>query len=225
MKRFFKNFIILSVIVAFSNWFAQNGRKDASEDERQRIMVLLIFACIMSWVLIKLLIYTSEQKRIYKQQKMKTLQENKEQGIIKRYPPLVHIAGLDIPENIQVSVILKNDKLVISGAGKEYNLSRDKIVSTESQITVDIKEFYKSSTLKGVTGAVLFGLPGAVVGSAATKKVVKSDIKCFAIISFTTNSGDTAAIVLSDVMTNTRYSQDLSFRLKPAAKKIETINL
>lgn len=155
------------------------------------------------------------------------MQENKEQGIVKRYPPLIHVTGLDIPENVQVSVFLKKDRITIAGAGREYNLNFDKIVSLENHVTMDIKEYYRSSTLKGITGAALFGLPGAVIGSAPSKRVVKSDVKSFAVISFTAKTGDIATIILSDVLPNTRYASDLVARLKPLTpnKNLETVNL
>lgn len=188
------------------------------------LVLILIFLFLILCFLIRFIVKASKTA---KEQKKKILQENKEQGIVKRYPPLVHVTGLDIPENVQVSVFLKADRLTITGAGKEYNLNFDKIVSSESHVTMDIKEYYRSSTLKGVTGAALFGLPGAVIGSAPSKRVVKSDVKSFAVISFTAKSGGIATIILSDVLPNTRYASDLVARLKPLTsnKNLETVNL
>lgn len=188
------------------------------------LVLILIFLFLILCFLIRFLVKASKTA---KEQRKKIMQENKEQGIVKRYPPLVHVTGLDIPENIQVNVFLKTDKLTITGAGREYNLNFDKIVSSESHVTMDIKEYYRSSTLKGVTGAALFGLPGAVIGSAPTKRKVKTDVKSFAVISFTAQSGEIATIILSDVLPNTRYASDLVARLKPLTpdKNLETVNL
>lgn len=188
------------------------------------LVSMLIFLFLVLCFLIRFIVKASKTA---KEQRKKILQENKEQGIIKRYPPLVHVTGLDIPENVQVSVFLKQDRLIITGAGKEYNLNFDKIVSSESHVTMDIKEYYRSSTLKGVTGAALFGLPGAVIGSAPTKRKVKTDVKSFAVISFTAQSGEIATIILSDVLPNTRYASDLVAKLKPLTpdKNLETVNL
>ena len=180
--------------------------------------------CSLLCFLIRFLVKASKTA---KEQRKKIMQENKEQGIVKRYPPLIHVTGLDIPENVQVSVFLKKDRITIAGAGREYNLNFDKIVSLENHVTMDIKEYYRSSTLKGITGAALFGLPGAVIGSAPSKRVVKSDVKSFAVISFTAKTGDIATIILSDVLPNTRYASDLVARLKPLTpnKNLETVNL
>lgn len=188
------------------------------------LVLILIFLFLILCFLIRFL---AKASKIAKEQRKKIMQENKEQGIVKRYPPLIHVTGLDIPENVQVSVFLKKDRITIAGAGREYNLNFDKIVSLENHVTVDIKEYYRSSTLKGVTGAALFGLPGAVIGSAPTKRKVKTDVKSFAVISFTAKTGDIATIVLSDVLPNTRYASDLVARLKPLTpdKNLETVNL
>lgn len=188
------------------------------------LILILIFLFLILCFLIRFIVKAS---KTVKEQRKKIMQENKEQGIVKRYPPLVHVTGLDIPENVQVSVFLKTDKLTITGAGREYNLNFDKIVSSESHVTMDIREYYRSSTLKGVTGAALFGLPGAVIGSAPTKREVKTDVKSFAVISFTAKTGDIATIILSDVLPNTRYASDLVARLKPLTpdKNLETVNL
>lgn len=188
------------------------------------LILILIFLFLILCFLIRFIVKASKTA---KEQRKKILQENKEQGIVKRYPPLVHVTGLDIPENVQVSVFLKTDKLTITGAGREYNLNFDKIVSSESHVTMDIREYYRSSTLKGVTGVALFGLPGAVIGSAPTKREVKTDVKSFAVISFTAKTGDIATIILSDVLPNTRYASDLVARLKPLTpiKNLETVNL
>ena len=188
------------------------------------LILILIFLFLILCFLIRFLVKASNTA---KEQRKKIMQENKEQGIVKRYPPLIHVTGLDIPENVQVSVFLKKDRITIAGAGKEYNLNFDKIVSLENHVTMDIKEYYRSSTLKGVTGAALFGLPGAVIGSAPTKREVKTDVKSFAVISFTAQSGKIATIILSDVLPNTRYASDLVARLKPLTpdKNLETVNL
>lgn len=188
------------------------------------LILILIFLFLILCFLIRFIVKASKTA---KEQRKKILNENKEQGIVKRYPPLVHVTGLDIPENVQVSVFLKKDRITIAGAGKEYNLNFDKIVSLENHVTMDIKEYYRSSTLKGVTGAALFGLPGAVIGSAPTKRKVKTDVKSFAVISFTAKTGDIATIILSDVLPNTRYASDLVARLKPLTpdKNLETVNL
>ena len=188
------------------------------------LILILIFLFLILCFLIRFIVKAS---KTVKEQRKKIMQENKEQGIVKRYPPLVHVIGLDIPENVQVSVFLKTDKLTITGAGREYNLNFDKIVSLENHVTMDIKEYYRSSTLKGVTGAALFGLPGAVIGSAPTKREVKTDVKSFAVISFTAQTGEIATIILSDVLPNTRYASDLVARLKPLTpnKNLETVNL
>lgn len=191
------------------------------------ILALVLILTFLFLILCFLIRFIVKASKTAKEQRKKILQENKEQGIIKRYPPLIHVTGLDIPENVQVSVFLKKDRITIAGAGREYNLNFDKIVSSESHVTMDIREYYRSSTLKGVTGAALFGLPGAVIGSAPTKREVKTDVKSFAVISFTAQSGKIATIILSDVLPNTRYASDLVARLKPLTpiKNLETVNL
>ena len=191
------------------------------------ILALVLILIFLFLILCFLIRFLAKASKTAKEQRKKIMQENKEQGIVKRYPPLIHVTGLDIPENVQVSVFLKKDRITIAGAGREYNLNFDKIVSLENHVTMDIKEYYRSSTLKGVTGAALFGLPGAVIGSAPTKREVKTDVKSFAVISFTSQSGEIATIILSDVLPNTRYAFDLVAKLKPLTpdKNLETVNL
>lgn len=94
-----------------------------------------------------------------------------------------HINGLPIGENMLCQLYYANDKIVIDGSGTTFNLLLDKIQSIEMKTDVEIHKHYVSSVGAGITGAMVFGPLGALIGGRVKEKKVK-DIKRYLIITY-----------------------------------------
>ena len=140
------------------------------------------------------------------------------------YSSIIHIVGLDVPENCKCKVILKKVNLIILCAGNEYSLNIEKIKNVDFQIDVDEKQLLKSSLLRGAVGAAAFGVAGAVVGSSPKVKN-KREVKCYAIISYENKNGENENFVLRDELPNTtqcaKLVDELKKRIKTQINKVE----
>lgn len=136
----------------------------------------------------------------------------KKDGNIGKYS-LTHIQGLDIPVVI-CSVVLAADKVTISGAGKEYSLSLQKIQSVDFQMEVDIQKYSKSSIVGGIAGAAVFGAAGAVIGSAPRSKTERLVTGC-AVLGYTASDGSQSYILLQSPQANDMQAAKFVDKLRP----------
>lgn len=141
------------------------------------------------------------------------------------YNSIIHVGGLDAPENCRCKVSLKGTGLAISCAGKEFTLSVEKIRNVDFQMDIDEKQYLKSSFAKGVIGTAAFGVAGAVIGSSPKTKI-KREVKCYAIILYENSDGECKNIVLRDELPNTQQCAKLVDLLKPKIKvRIDRVEL
>ena len=107
-----------------------------------------------------------------------------------------HVSGLDLPEGQLVSVTLTDDQVIIKApaAKKEYNITLDRVTGISQYDDVEIQSHMKSSLAKGIAGAAVFGLAGAVIGSQP-KEQKKRVIHMFLVIDYV----DGQIIITSDV--------------------------
>ena len=86
----------------------------------------------------------------------------------------VHISGLDVSENVNVTLSLNEDGVTIKTTSKEYHIGLNKIQSVSWYNEVDIQKYTTSSLGSAVVGAATFGVIGAVIGSRPKVKESKT---------------------------------------------------
>lgn len=165
-------------------------------------MDMLCFFLFLSFFIgaIAACIYTmitggKKKKAIKKQQ-----QQDKANGI-KRFSKMEHVEGLDVIEKSPCSVIISPSSLVISCTGKEYTLPLKRISYVDFIVDIDEIRYLQSSAAKGIVGAALFGVSGAVVGAAPKTKVAREETGC-AVIGYKDAGGKEKFIVLKDQSAN-----------------------
>ena len=100
-----------------------------------------------------------------------------------------------------------------------------RILYAECLTDVENIQYLKSSVAKGMIGAALFGVGGAVIGSAPKTKVRKQ-ITSHAIIGYRDSSGKERVIILKDAAPNRMDASNLVFELNARVpKQIEKITL
>jgi hypothetical protein len=127
--------------------------------------------------------------------------KKKENGKVDRFD-LRHIVGLELPERMYCEVEVYSDRLNIISGNKEYNLKIEKINSVDFDMDIDIEKYTKSSVVKGALGAAMFGVSGAIIGSAPKTKEVRS-VTSKAIINYDNSSGTSSYIIFEDFEANT----------------------
>ena len=156
----------------------------------------------------KMAVVTSKVRAQAKRQHKADMQNG-----ITRYDNLVHVGGLNVPENINCNAILNPTELIISCSGNEFVLPIEKIRNVECEFNIDEKQYLKSSMAKGIIGAATFGVAGAVIGSAPETKT-KREIKCYAIISYDGTDGEVKTFILRDGYPNIEVCKKLVELLK-----------
>lgn len=167
------------------------------------IMLLVIIFCF------RVAIVTGRARKMVKQQKKSDKKED-----ILRYSPIVHIGGLNVPENCTCSVTLDRQGLTIICSGNEILLNLDKIRNVDFQMDIDEKQVLKSSLAGGIVGTAAFGMSGAIIGSRPKSKT-KREIKCYAIISYESNQGEYKTFILRDELPNSQRCSKLVDALRP----------
>lgn len=133
---------------------------------------------------------------------------------ITRYHSLMHVGGLNVPENLSCDVILSPMELKIACGGNEFSLQIGKIRNVDYQLDIDEKQYLKSSMAKGIIGAATFGVAGAVIGSAPKTKT-KREVKCYAIIAYESSTGEYRNFILRDEYPNSGQCARLVDALRP----------
>lgn len=164
--------------------------------EGTKLILYLLFYGVIIFILIKLIIYGCKaQIQINKGRK-----QDKADGI-KRFFCIEHVSGLNAVENTACSIVITPTDLKMTCSGKEYSLPLSRI--TYVDFKTDVKEIQKlkSSLAKGVAGAAMFGVSGAVIGSVPKTKTV-NQVKGYAIIIYKNTHGNEQTIVLCDMSPN-----------------------
>lgn len=154
-------------------------------------------------------VLTSKAKKVTRQQLNKDAIEG-----ISRYTDIIHIGGLNAPENCKCTAVLNPSSLVIVCGGSEFLLNIGKIRNVDFQLDIDEKQYLKSSMAGGIAGAALFGVAGAVIG-AAPKTKTKREVKCYAIITYEDTQGEFRTFILRDEIANVSRCAKLADTLKP----------
>lgn len=88
-----------------------------------------------------------------------------------------HVAGLPIAEGAECFIFLCNDKIVFERNETEYDLPSTKITDIVLKTDTEIQKSYVSSIGGAVTGGLLFGPLGAIVGGRVKEKTSKIESK------------------------------------------------
>lgn len=164
--------------------------------EGTKLILFLLFYGVIIFLLIKFIIFAcKEQSKINKIRK-----QDKANGI-KRFSAVEHVSGLNAVENTACQIVINPTDLKITCGGKEYSLPLSRITYVDFKSDIKEIKYLKSSVVKGAAGAAMFGVSGAVIGSAPK---VKTDhqIKGYAVIIYKDARGNEQTIVLCDMSTN-----------------------
>lgn len=199
--------IITSVVIGI----ALNSINKTGQSVGTIIFFAVLFGGLIVFILFcfRMAVVTSKYQKMVRQQR----QKDKAEGV-SRYRDIIHIGGLNVPENCKCSAVLRPEGLTVQCGGNEFFLRLDKIKNVDYQLDIDEKQFLKSSMLKGMAGAAAFGVSGAVIGSALNTKT-KREVKCYAIISYGEAQDDYKMFILKDEFPNTNVCAKLVDTLKP----------
>ena len=98
-----------------------------------------------------------------------------------------HVNGLPIAENTLCQIYYTDDNLFIDGSGQSFNLSNEKISAIEIKTDVEIQKQYVSSVAGGITGDIVFGPLGALIGGRVKEKKIKNTTR-YLIITYTSDN-------------------------------------
>lgn len=107
---------------------------------------------------------------------------------------MLHVEGLPLAEKTNCHLAIINDQLVISGGGAEVSVNLSQIGAAEVKTDVEIAHYVTSSAAKGITGGLLFGPIGLVVGSRAKGKE-KRTATPYLIINYTNSDNELSALM------------------------------
>jgi len=185
-----------------------------------KMLFLLIFYGALIFLLIKLLIIACKAQSSMSKAKKR----DKAQGI-RRFAAIEHVEGLGVVEKSQCSVALDPSKLTVTCTGKEYTLPLQRIEYVDYIVDVNEIQYLKSSIARGAAGAALFGVSGAVIGSAPKTKVRKKRYG-HAIICYRDARGQERVIVLKDSIPDDHECFDLIKSLRSCVHmQIEKVEL
>lgn len=142
----------------------------------------------------------------------KQMKQDMAKGIY-RLDAILHVSGLSAPEKCKCGVVLTPEKLMITCAGKEYTLPLKRITYVDKKNETEMNYYMKSSFMKGVAGAAMFGMAGAVIG-AAPKTKIRREEKVYALISYENTRGEIDSIVLMNEPPNIVQCELLVLRLQ-----------
>lgn len=161
-----------------------------------KLILFLLFYGVIIFLLIRLIISACKaQKNINK-----TRKQDKANGI-KRFFAIAHVEGLGVVENAHCSAALSPSKLVISCTGKEYTLPLERITYVDFIVDANKIRYLQSNMARGIAGAALFGVSGAVIGSVPKSKVEHEAIG-YAVIGYRDAGGKEKVIILKDQSPN-----------------------
>ncbi len=125
------------------------------------------------------------------------------------------ISGIDIPENVQVTMTLTDAgiSLNVPSLKKDYSIAIEKIQSVNYYNETEIEKYTDSSFGSAVIGAAAFGVIGAVIGSRP-KTREKKKVSFFLLVQY----DDKMIILESEDGFAVGQIVDYFKKLKPAEK-------
>lgn len=117
---------------------------------------------------------------------------------------VVHKSGLPIPENVKLDCFICNNSIIFSYGNQNYTIKYDKITSVTKQTGKEIQNQLNGAA----SGALLFGLTGAAIGSLGS-------LSDYLVIQYK-NKEDNIDYLTFDITNVSRYFNNLlrNFRTK-----------
>lgn len=97
------------------------------------------------------------------------------------YAKLEHTYGLNFPQGTKVGITFLLDRILFNAHNQELSLSESKLVDVSTMKLMDIQKQYVSSAGGAITGAMIAGPLGAMVGGRAKVRNIKSRSKYLVI--------------------------------------------
>ena len=136
----------------------------------------------------------------------------------KKFKYLKILHGLGVPQEAECVAILDEDAVVFVIGGTEFRLDFVKITGVDLQKTIDSQIYSQGSFTGGLVGGALFGVAGAVIGSAPKKRVERKRMHGV-LIEYTGSGEDCEYILLADKKPNATHSKKLGKKLRGIIKK------
>lgn len=137
----------------------------------------------------------------------------------KEFKEMYVATGLRVPEGSPCSVVANEDMISVMCDGQEFVLKISNIITYEYKMDVEVESSTENgSVLKGMIGGVVFGLPGAIVGSLPKSKQ-KRLVTGTVFIKYQGNTDKQTIILVS--APNTLGCAQISDELKPKVKIVE----
>ena len=133
---------------------------------------------------------------------------------------LPHLIGLSFPEDTYCELFLDNKFLKIKANNVEYSLDLIKIKNISIKSSTEIQTQYVSSVGGAVTGALLFGSLGAIIGGRAKKKNVQKITSCLIVTYLKDNNIDYLAFNIPNITLEIKAKKFINY-FKTNNKNIE----
>lgn len=133
------------------------------------IVILIIFGFLIAFC-VTMIIITSKRNRLTNNNKRNKAHPK---GVFQPVQKsLILASGLPIASGTSCSVKLNENVMSIESSGTVFNISIDKItdISIKTDREIQTAQHYVSSSGGAIAGALMFGIPGALVGGRAKKK-------------------------------------------------------
>lgn len=187
--------------------------------EETKLILQLLFYGVMIFLLIKFLVFACKE-----QGKINKIRRQDKANGIKRFIAIEHVSGLNAVENTACRIVISPADLKITCGGKEYSLPLSRITYVDFKSDINEIKYLKSSAVKGVAGAAMFGVSGAVIGSAPKTKTDRQ-IVGYAVIIYKDARGNEQTIVLCDMSPNSyicsKLVKALNDRIHTTVEKVE----
>lgn len=127
--------------------------------------------------------------------------EKKDLTDLSIYTALHHISGLPLIEDGLCEIFSFPDRLDFKYGTTEITLSKDKITDMLIKTDTEIQNQAVSSVGGAISGAMLFGAIGAIIGGRSKTKKIKT-ISNYLIIAYQEHTGDTPKFIVFDTKNN-----------------------
>lgn len=168
---------------------------------------MIIFFLISFFIIIIISIFVGIGKAIKDKHSDSVRQSNISQTLnddVQEKTTVVHKSGLPIPENVKLDCFICDSSIIFSYGNQNYNIKFDRIVSIEKHTGKEIQNQLSGAA----TGALLFGLTGAAIGSLGS-------LSDYLVIQYK-NKEDNIDYLTFDITNVSRYFNNLlrNFRTK-----------
>lgn len=170
---------------------------------------MIIFFLISFFIIIIISIFVGIGKAIKDKHSDSVRQSNISQTLnddVQDKTSVVHKSGLPIPENVKLDCFICDSSIIFSYGNQNYTIKYDKITSVTKHTGKEIQNQLSGAA----TGALLFGLTGAAIGSLGS-------LSDYLVIQYK-NKEDNIDYLTFDITNVSRYFNNLlrNFRTKEA---------